>query len=113
MKCPKCGYLGFEAVDRCRNCGYEFSLARPVPDTPELPMRRDSADRSPLGDVALIDAAAPPLPAPAARSESVAAAGARPAAPRRETVDDLPLFDSAFAADDVPLITKPSPPRPP
>ena len=24
MKCPKCGYLGFERVDRCRNCGYEF-----------------------------------------------------------------------------------------
>jgi uncharacterized RDD family membrane protein YckC len=26
MKCPKCGYLGFESGDRCRNCGYEFSL---------------------------------------------------------------------------------------
>ena len=28
MKCPKCGYLGFESGDRCRNCGYEFSLVR-------------------------------------------------------------------------------------
>ncbi len=28
MKCPKCGYLGFERVDRCRNCGYDFSLSR-------------------------------------------------------------------------------------
>ncbi len=27
MKCPKCGYLGFESGDRCRNCGYDFSLA--------------------------------------------------------------------------------------
>ena len=27
MKCPKCGYLGFEHVDRCRNCGYDFALA--------------------------------------------------------------------------------------
>ena len=27
MKCPKCQYLGFEPADRCRNCGYEFSLA--------------------------------------------------------------------------------------
>jgi uncharacterized RDD family membrane protein YckC len=27
MKCPKCGYLGFERGDRCRNCGYDFSLA--------------------------------------------------------------------------------------
>ena len=26
MKCPKCGYLGFETGDRCRNCGYDFSL---------------------------------------------------------------------------------------
>lgn len=26
MKCPKCGYLGFETTDRCRNCQYDFSL---------------------------------------------------------------------------------------
>lgn len=26
MKCPKCGYLGFEPVERCRHCGYDFSL---------------------------------------------------------------------------------------
>ena len=26
MKCPKCRYIGFETGDRCRNCGYEFSL---------------------------------------------------------------------------------------
>jgi uncharacterized RDD family membrane protein YckC len=34
MKCPKCEYLGFESTDRCRNCGYEFSLSSaPAPDT--------------------------------------------------------------------------------
>jgi uncharacterized RDD family membrane protein YckC len=40
MKCPKCGYLGFEHLDRCRNCGYDFSLAAPlVQDPPEdLPL---------------------------------------------------------------------------
>jgi uncharacterized RDD family membrane protein YckC len=27
VKCPKCGYLGFDSGDRCRNCGYDFSLA--------------------------------------------------------------------------------------
>ena len=27
MKCPKCEYLGFETGDRCKNCGYDFSLA--------------------------------------------------------------------------------------
>lgn len=32
MKCPKCGYLGFETVNRCRNCGYDFSMH---PDRPE------------------------------------------------------------------------------
>jgi len=26
VKCPKCHYLGFETGDRCKNCGYEFSL---------------------------------------------------------------------------------------
>jgi uncharacterized RDD family membrane protein YckC len=26
MKCPKCGYLGFDSSDRCKNCGYDFSL---------------------------------------------------------------------------------------
>jgi uncharacterized RDD family membrane protein YckC len=35
MKCPKCGYLGFETTDRCRNCQYDFSLA-PFATEPEL-----------------------------------------------------------------------------
>ncbi|HUU33972.1 MAG TPA: RDD family protein [Vicinamibacterales bacterium] len=26
MKCPKCDYVGFEETDRCRHCGYDFSL---------------------------------------------------------------------------------------
>jgi uncharacterized RDD family membrane protein YckC len=36
MKCPKCSYLGFDTGNRCRNCGYDFSLiaapAEPAPD---------------------------------------------------------------------------------
>jgi uncharacterized RDD family membrane protein YckC len=28
VKCPKCGYLGFDSGERCRNCGYDFSLVR-------------------------------------------------------------------------------------
>ena len=27
MRCPKCQYISFESSDRCRNCGYEFSLS--------------------------------------------------------------------------------------
>ncbi len=38
MKCPKCGYLGFETTDRCRNCGYDFSLT-PPPASAELRLR--------------------------------------------------------------------------
>lgn len=42
MKCPKCGYLGFETTDRCRNCQYDFSLA-PFSSEPELTLQ--GADR--------------------------------------------------------------------
>ena len=42
MKCPKCGYLGFETTDRCRNCQYDFSLA-PSSSEPELSLH--SVDR--------------------------------------------------------------------
>jgi uncharacterized RDD family membrane protein YckC len=42
MKCPKCGYLGFETTDRCRNCQYDFSLA-PFTAEPELTLH--GADR--------------------------------------------------------------------
>ena len=39
MKCPKCEYLGFETGDRCKNCGYDFSLSAVAPQEPELPLR--------------------------------------------------------------------------
>jgi len=49
VKCPKCGYLGFDSGERCRNCGYDFSLvSQPAgrsgrntpPQTPgRLPLR--------------------------------------------------------------------------
>jgi uncharacterized RDD family membrane protein YckC len=51
MKCPKCGYLGFETTDRCRNCGYDFSLAVPPPPV-ELPLR-EAAEEDSLADLAL------------------------------------------------------------
>lgn len=92
MKCPKCGYLGFEPVERCRHCGYDFSLSQSE-SIPEWPIRPDAGDMHPLGDLALVDAAA---------------SGGR-AAQR----DDLPLFGAASLEDDQPLITRPSPPRTP
>jgi len=114
MRCPKCGYLGFETTDRCRNCGYDFSLASPL-STSELPLRPTS-DEGPLGD---LDLASPgsddvlsstdanasgfgrrvprqPVPAPAVSappaSAPTAAAPSEVGAVAAESADDLPLF---------------------
>lgn len=51
MKCPKCGYLGFETTDRCRNCQYDFSLSAFTTE-PDLALREDPAQESP-GDFEL------------------------------------------------------------
>jgi uncharacterized RDD family membrane protein YckC len=46
MKCPKCEYLGFDTGDRCRNCGYDFSLIVAAPPEPagELSLHTESTD---------------------------------------------------------------------
>jgi uncharacterized RDD family membrane protein YckC len=126
MKCPKCGYLGFEEVEQCRNCGYDFSLS-PSFTLPELRLRQDPADINPRDDLPLVSldsldsihgdpasraAARPPAPAPAP------VAPARPSPPPARpaltfgTEAELPLCGPPIN-DDVPLITKASPPRPP
>jgi len=46
MKCPKCGYLGFETTDRCRNCQYDFSLTTSSSE-PDLTLRQDRGADSP------------------------------------------------------------------
>jgi uncharacterized RDD family membrane protein YckC len=98
MKCPKCGYLGFDDVERCRHCGYDFSLIQPA-SVPELEIRKDSAhSMGPLDDLALVDAAA--------ESEPVPVPGPTP------ILSKLPLFNET-SDDDLPLITKASPPRAP
>jgi len=91
MKCPKCGYLGFEHADRCRNCGYDFSLASTV-TIPELSLRPEPP-ANPLDDLTFGDAPTPVAPAP--------------------PTGELPLFGPAIPDDDQPLITKVSPPRAP
>jgi uncharacterized RDD family membrane protein YckC len=42
MRCPKCSYLSYDDVERCRNCGYDFSLAAP-PREPEAPTPVESS----------------------------------------------------------------------
>ncbi|MGQ0736690.1 MAG: RDD family protein [Acidobacteriota bacterium] len=53
MKCPKCGYLGFETGDRCRNCGYDFSLAAPPSVASDLPLRSRAGTEAPLAELEL------------------------------------------------------------
>lgn len=132
MKCPKCGYLGFEQVERCRNCGYDFSLSQPV-TLPELSMRHEATEVNPLDDLTLIDSAPPresarfagamdvdlgrllgegdPAPAP---TPAVPRRPRTPASPPRAASPsgELSLFGPSLP-DDEPLITRPSPPRQP
>jgi uncharacterized RDD family membrane protein YckC len=121
MKCPKCGYLGFESVDRCRNCGYDFSLS-PTADILELPLMTpapaplsleldpppaETKTRQPIDDLSFLDADALSEPVRLSSGMKPAAGGAAAvSAPA-----DLPLFGAT--PDDSPLITKAPPPRPP
>lgn len=121
MKCSKCGYLGFESGNRCRNCGYEFSLSNTY-ELPDLAMRQEPDEQHGLDDYALVDAAAAP-PSDRLRTEfgvdfgraSGGPASAVIAEPRplvRQTPSAMPLFAPGID-DDTPLITKASPPRAP
>ncbi len=100
MKCPKCGYLGYERVDRCRHCGYEFALGSSASaPTPDLRLRNNSEMPQPLDDLDLIDAATAPPPADRF-SDALAEADSWPA---RNGLAELPLFGAPIT-DDVPLV---------
>lgn len=107
MKCPKCGYLGYERTERCRNCGHEFALNSAAP-TPDLRLREGGSVPSPLDDLDLVDAASSPRGA-APFSDILPE---HEAASPDNRMAELPLFGPPIT-DDVPLITKASPPRPP
>jgi uncharacterized RDD family membrane protein YckC len=110
MKCPKCGYLGFERVDRCRNCGYDFSLLH-QPPAPELPIRTDTGRDEHVDDLTLIDSATVAQPLTDFNSELDPPINPTPRPRSKPFASELPLFGSPV--DDEPLITKVSPPRPP
>ncbi len=102
MKCPKCGYLGFERGDRCRNCGYDFSLASPPSEaldlvldpgpehlTPPLDLDRviGAPDPEALGDLPLFGAS---------QSDAAQRAlAARRAAGLATNADDMPLISAS------------------
>jgi uncharacterized RDD family membrane protein YckC len=84
MKCPKCGYLGYERVERCRNCGYDFPAPEPRA-LPELPLRGGDAGLG-LLDLAL-----------SSRS------GSEPAVQPVAVTPDIRVFKESGTASDLPL----------
>lgn len=120
MKCPKCSYLSFEPSDRCRNCGYDFSLAvTAAPAATEV--RIDTIDES----LEALDLALAPRPSAHAAEPALDLDRLIGAPPR--AVPDLPLFaqvrlDAQVGLDrtlerkhedDRPLIAPRPTPRPP
>ena len=63
MRCPKCHYISFGSAERCRNCGYEFSLAPEAPPL-DLPIQGTDAPEGPMGDLPLFSHRAPVDDAP-------------------------------------------------
>jgi uncharacterized RDD family membrane protein YckC len=100
MKCPKCDYLGFETGDRCKNCGYDFSLlASPQAEPAELSLKSPSRDEdAPIGELWL--AHSNPTPQSPGPTDSLS------------SLESFPLFSPAGAGDE-PLIQTPSEPRAP
>jgi uncharacterized RDD family membrane protein YckC len=113
MRCPKCHYISFDSGERCRNCGYDFSLAVDVRDA-EFALEEEP--EGPLEDFKLnhLDAPKEPEPErPPRREDRPAAETPPPARPATGTAGlELPLFN-AGAGDDRPLVTPSPTPRPP
>jgi uncharacterized RDD family membrane protein YckC len=143
MKCPKCAYFGFESSDRCKNCGYDFSLLVPAGFPAydleiQAPAGHSADSAAAMVDVrldeidgALDRAAASALTGPDTSPQQRPTAARSPAA----AVESSPISltpgggssisssrvpDAAAlplflstAGDDVPLITVPANPRTP
>jgi uncharacterized RDD family membrane protein YckC len=99
MKCPKCGYLGFDDGDRCKNCGYNFSLSPFEPVTPR-PALHNGAPMRPTAEPRVLT---PPAPRGRRLRPEAATGGDGDAASFDRAFDrvtdsgplDLPLFDLA------------------
>jgi uncharacterized RDD family membrane protein YckC len=122
MKCPKCSYLGFETGDRCKNCGYDFSLmAAAAPESPDPDLNLQVSDDLPAdADRSWMDrlhsgaddvAEAHEMPEPALTAPGSAMTLEPPAAAHVES--SFPLFEPRDDEDDEPLIKFPAAPRAP
>ena len=120
MRCPKCYYISFDDSDRCRNCGYEFSLSADAAAL-DLPIQTGNEAIGPLGDFALGHPDGPA--AGGAGTTRIRRASrlcrqpqAAPGSASRRSITgaaDLPLFKDRTSDDDTPLVTPPASPRPP
>jgi uncharacterized RDD family membrane protein YckC len=92
MKCPKCQYVGFDAIDRCRHCGFEFALARPVSSPADLPLHPLDGEQPPLVEDEWPLMAPPvPLPRPAGTPLSVRRSASDPQRSRRYLRSEEPM----------------------
>jgi uncharacterized RDD family membrane protein YckC len=120
MKCPKCSYLGFETGDRCKNCGYDFSLlATPSPAIdPDLVIREPREPHAAPDlwldrvDTSLSGASTRPS-AETTVAAAVATTVITPPAAAAPRDLSFPLFLPENEQDDEPLIKLPASPRPP
>ena len=117
MKCPKCHYLGFDTGDRCRNCGYDFSLVVEAPPA-DLPIQDGTEPIGPLSDFSLFtpdrgDPDAPLVTPGAAPRAPLAVRRTAPAAPRpkarRETGRAVPDREPRLALDTAEMAIVPEP----
>jgi uncharacterized RDD family membrane protein YckC len=108
MRCPKCQYISFDSGERCRNCGYEFSL---TPDSRaiDLPIQTGQEPIGPLGDFTLgVDSRRADATA-AALADTISPLPSKPIT----SSFDLPLFKERKTPDDAPLVTPAAVPRAP
>ena len=123
-KCPKCQYFSFDSGDRCRNCGYDFSLSLELPAS-DLPIQNGSEPIGPLDDFTLNDTPSnlplftpggdpdAPLvaPNPTPRAPLSVRRGApttsRPARPRRERSEPEPRL--ALDTAEIPVVAPAAP----
>ena len=80
-KCPKCQYFSFDSGDRCRNCGYDFSLALDLNMEDDLHIQQGTEPVGPLGDFTLNDTPNLPLFTPGEPDAPLVTPGATPRAP--------------------------------
>ena len=106
MRCPKCRYIGFDAGERCRNCGYEFCLST-TPTPRDLPLRRSDETLGPLADLQL----GGPRPARPPKSPGRLASSATRGSEPFSAALDLPLFGGRPPGGDGG--GRPATPRPP